>query len=66
MNTCASQEKMAFHWITFVMELLIAKTMMMKLTVIGKGINMNFDYIVSFEYFTDKMTKNFGPKYSDF
>ena len=42
MNTCASQEKIAFHWIIFVMELLIAKTMMMKLTVIGKGIKMNF------------------------
>ena len=67
MNTCASQEKIAFHWIIFVMELLIAKTMMMKLTVIGKGIKKNLDFwffnshIVSFEYCTVKW-----PKCTDF
>ena len=65
MNICASQEKIAFHWIIFVMELLIAKTMMMKLTVIGKGIKKNLDFwffnshIVSFEYCTVKKAKIF-------
>ena len=38
MNTCANLAKIAFHLITFVMELLIAKIMMMKLNAIGKGI----------------------------
>ena len=65
MNICASQEKIAFHWIIFVMELLIAKTMMMKLTVIGKGIRKNLDFwflnshIVSFESCVIKMAKIF-------